>query len=661
MAPCSRRAARLRPGARRPAGRRSPSRPPATPEAPLPRLPQEGGRRVRGDAEGQAPPPAPARRDTRSSAARACHGPGKQHAESGGEERGALIYFSKKTKTPVAERNAACLQCHEKTARTLWKGSAHESRNVACTDCHTLMHPESERANLKKANVWRRAARCHAQQKAQHDALLAHAARAGEDGVHVSCHNPHGSPNEKLLIATSTNETCYTCHAEKRGPFLWEHAPVVENCANCHDSHGSAHEKMLKVSRPRLCQQCHASSGHPHRAARHDAPGRRAVRVQPPVLHLPLQHPRLKPSRTVRISTGSMLPTRRETMKHISCGAAMLLAAGAFALARPTTVHAQSQDTTKATGVDLGVEAGVRQFDPLFSIIPHEEQLGKLLEYRDLKQGSRDPAGRADLHAEGQYRHVPDRRAQPAADGPEHVRAREPAGRVRRAAPLRRHRAHVLHRRALARHVRQRKPVRAAVAAAGLERVACRAYRRADPLDLGSAQDVGRADAVTRMGLQGGVHAHRQDGRPSDGHGVRRIVEQHARNPRADRPDGAGLPGDAGVHEAALHGGGVVRLLDVPERVQLGELEQSAADRRTSSRPARRSAARRLRRTTRRRRPSRARRELPVAHARDGERLVFVVAAGRSRSFPSRRTATTSTIRDSRCRVRACRVWRGRR
>src|SRR5450830_285371 len=30
-----------------------------------------------------------------------CHGPGKQHAESGGEERGALIYFSKKTKTPV--------------------------------------------------------------------------------------------------------------------------------------------------------------------------------------------------------------------------------------------------------------------------------------------------------------------------------------------------------------------------------------------------------------------------------------------------------------------------------------------------------------------------------------------------------------------------------
>jgi len=191
-----------------------------------------------------------------------CHGPGKQHAESGGEERGALIYFSKKTKTPVAERNAACLQCHEKTARVFWKGSAHESRNVACTDCHLMMHPESERANLKKDNVMATCARCHATQVAK-QTHYSHMPIGQGKMECTSCHNPHGSANEKLLVASSTNETCYTCHTEKRGPYLWEHAPVVESCANCHDSHGSAHEKMLKVTRPRLCQQCHASSGHP--------------------------------------------------------------------------------------------------------------------------------------------------------------------------------------------------------------------------------------------------------------------------------------------------------------------------------------------------------------------------------------------------------------
>jgi DmsE family decaheme c-type cytochrome len=63
-----------------------------------------------------------------------------------------------------------------------------------------------------------------------------------------------------MLVASSANETCYSCHAEKRGPFLWEHMPVTENCSNCHDPHGSNKEKMLKVARPRLCQQCHPTA-----------------------------------------------------------------------------------------------------------------------------------------------------------------------------------------------------------------------------------------------------------------------------------------------------------------------------------------------------------------------------------------------------------------
>src|SRR5512143_2261627 len=70
----------------------------------------------------------------------ACHGPSKEHAESGGEQLGTTISFSRKSKTAVAERNERCLSCHEKTSRTLWQGSTHESRNVACTDCHAVMH-----------------------------------------------------------------------------------------------------------------------------------------------------------------------------------------------------------------------------------------------------------------------------------------------------------------------------------------------------------------------------------------------------------------------------------------------------------------------------------------------------------------------------------------
>jgi DmsE family decaheme c-type cytochrome len=67
-----------------------------------------------------------------------------------------------------------------------------------------------------------------------------------------------------LLKAENANNLCYTCHAEKRGPYLWEHAPVRENCLNCHNPHGSNHDKLLVAARPYLCQQCHSPSiGHP--------------------------------------------------------------------------------------------------------------------------------------------------------------------------------------------------------------------------------------------------------------------------------------------------------------------------------------------------------------------------------------------------------------
>jgi DmsE family decaheme c-type cytochrome len=64
-----------------------------------------------------------------------------------------------------------------------------------------------------------------------------------------------------LLKADSVNELCYTCHAEKRGPFIWEHAPVRENCMNCHVPHGSNNEKLLVQTRPFLCSGCHSTTG----------------------------------------------------------------------------------------------------------------------------------------------------------------------------------------------------------------------------------------------------------------------------------------------------------------------------------------------------------------------------------------------------------------
>ncbi len=79
-----------------------------------------------------------------------------------------------------------------------------------------------------------------------------------------SCHNVHGSVNVKLLrTGTTVDQSCTSCHTEKRGPFLWEHAPVVDSCTTCHDSHGSNNDRMLQAKLPFLCQRCHVTSRHP--------------------------------------------------------------------------------------------------------------------------------------------------------------------------------------------------------------------------------------------------------------------------------------------------------------------------------------------------------------------------------------------------------------
>jgi DmsE family decaheme c-type cytochrome len=199
----------------------------------------------------------------------ACHGPGAEHAQSG--DKSLITRFGG---SPPETVERACLKCHERGMRLYWRGSAHQSRNITCTDCHTIhkqLQPlpglsrfrerPLETVLLKKQTAIEVCLRCHPQRRAQ---LLRSSHMPLREGVMtcVDCHNPHGSATPGLLVANSINETCYKCHAEKRGPFLWEHPPVAENCLNCHEAHGSMHADLLRARVPRLCQRCHGRSGH---------------------------------------------------------------------------------------------------------------------------------------------------------------------------------------------------------------------------------------------------------------------------------------------------------------------------------------------------------------------------------------------------------------
>lgn len=167
--------------------------------------------------------------------------------------------FGKNTATPVAERNAPCLECHQGGKRIHWTGSAHEAGDVACTSCHQI-HTTHDRARDKHAQTEMCFA-CHKQQRAEVNRASRHPIREGNIAC-SDCHNPHGTAGEKLLVQDNVNDTCYTCHMEKRGPFVRGHQPVTENCSTCHNPHGTSNPSLLRVRSPFLCQQCHEPASH---------------------------------------------------------------------------------------------------------------------------------------------------------------------------------------------------------------------------------------------------------------------------------------------------------------------------------------------------------------------------------------------------------------
>jgi DmsE family decaheme c-type cytochrome len=190
-----------------------------------------------------------------------CHGPGMLHFETEGN---CIISMTGRYGESVYQRNEICLQCHKGGKRMHWPGSTHEAEDLACVSCHSIhkKHDVTERTAETEVCY-----RCHQNIRAQTFRVSRHPIR--ENKVICSdCHNAHGSVGPASLKQFTINENCYNCHAEKRGPFLWEHQPASEDCTLCHNVHGSNHQALLNKPGPQLCQQCHsnefASGGRTH-------------------------------------------------------------------------------------------------------------------------------------------------------------------------------------------------------------------------------------------------------------------------------------------------------------------------------------------------------------------------------------------------------------
>jgi len=208
-----------------------------------------------------------------------CHGPGKAHAEAGGDKTKIKVFLTMDSKA-VSE---TCLSCHAgKENHNNFRRGEHWRNNIGCTDCHAphgtdhanakpgsiefIGNAERQKPNRADTAMLRSSEpklcmSCHTETRSQFTKPFHHKVLEGTMSC-SDCHNPHGGFEAKQTkLAVGLDAACIKCHSNKQGPFVFEHAPLkVEGCSACHTPHGSANPKMLKRSSVRqLCLECHSS------------------------------------------------------------------------------------------------------------------------------------------------------------------------------------------------------------------------------------------------------------------------------------------------------------------------------------------------------------------------------------------------------------------
>lgn len=164
----------------------------------------------------------------------------------------------------------ACEECHGDVTKG-FRDATHASlmapgenaKNIGCESCHgpgslhvkagggvgTIVNPRRSPETCFQ---------CHTNVRAQFALPNRHPILSGQMGC-SDCHDPHkGSVRPEGGTALARlNESCLKCHNQQGGPFVFEHEAMRDGCVSCHQPHGSVNAKMLRVRNQNLCLQCH--------------------------------------------------------------------------------------------------------------------------------------------------------------------------------------------------------------------------------------------------------------------------------------------------------------------------------------------------------------------------------------------------------------------
>ncbi len=102
---------------------------------------------------------------------------------------------------------------------------------------------------------------CHLDKRGEFSLPHTHPVLAGHVTC-VDCHDVHrgGAIRGGGAALASETETCLRCHTRQAGPFTYPHSAIrEEGCIACHNPHGTVNDKMLVARDANLCLRCHLS------------------------------------------------------------------------------------------------------------------------------------------------------------------------------------------------------------------------------------------------------------------------------------------------------------------------------------------------------------------------------------------------------------------
>ncbi len=170
-----------------------------------------------------------------------------------------------------------CVTCHEKESRE-FERSTHgkfsvndkEALGQGCESCHGAGSKHVDAGGEKGKFILnpkkdpQPCFQCHLDKKAEFNLQYHHPVLEGKVSC-VDCHDPHAeevTPGTAVTLE-GPNETCFKCHPDKKGPFVYEHDALREGCTICHNPHGSINSKLLVAGDVNLCLKCHYEQAFP--------------------------------------------------------------------------------------------------------------------------------------------------------------------------------------------------------------------------------------------------------------------------------------------------------------------------------------------------------------------------------------------------------------